>query len=206
MPLQPLIGEELRGVATEFIDYARWIISFLIVYYVIRFFTVSDDAEDQKKEAEWKDRGEKYSEYINDVVQKSKDKNALKSRQLHVTPAEQHIIDSLKSAEEGLDAITDKKYRAYTSKLKSLNSNLDHSIKSLRSARHNFPTTFNINAKISTLAALRDDLNNNLLAPAHLPTTDAALAAGAPRFKTELTKIRDSITPVLDEVKKYVHP
>jgi len=204
MVVEPLIGEGLKGAAIEFVDYGRLIISVMILYYAIRFFTISDEEEDRIVEEQWRERGQKYSDYLVEMKKKSDEKNALKSRRLHVTPAEACLIESRNVSEEVLDAITDHKHKEYIRKIKILDTKLMDSMKALRSSRRQ-PVTFDINVQIAALGVLRN-IVASLLDPVHQPKTDAELKNKATHLTSEVKTVRDGIAPVLDTVKKYISP
>ena len=56
MVMEPLVGTELVGTISEFIDYARLFLSVFVVYYIIRLFTIGGPTAEEKEKA-WKDRG-----------------------------------------------------------------------------------------------------------------------------------------------------
>lgn len=201
MVVEPLIGEGLKGAAIEFIDYARWIISFLIVYYAIRFFTVSTEEEDAKAEREWKERGEQYSEYINKTVQNSKDKDAAKSRHLNIGVAESAILNAMKHAEEALDAKSDAKLRVYKSKITLLHKEIDLALHGLREKRAKFtdPTKFDVNTYIASLQAQRNDVKTKLIDT--MPTTDVQLKAVVEK---DITDVRTALDTVIKAIQKYL--
>ncbi len=203
--VEPLIGQELQGVAVEFIDYARWIISFLIVYYVIRFFTVSDADEDRNAEKEWRDRGEKYSDYINSAIRSSKDKDAARGRHLDVAVGQSALVKVLQTVDETIDAIDDVKLRIFTHKVTLLKKEIDEAMHALRSKRAKIPAAkLDVNVQLAVLQTQRGVLVTAVLAPAIMPTTDAELTARSVRFKTKLKNIRSAIAPVLVAVQDYV--
>ncbi len=201
MAIEPLIGEGLKGAAIEFIDYARWIISFLIVYYAIRFFTVSDEEEDKKAEAEWKERGEKYSEYINQARENSKTKDATKSKHLNIGVAESAILNAMKHAEEALDAKSDVKLRVYKSKITLLHKEIDLALHGLREKRAKFtdPAKFNVNTAIASLQTQRNDVKTKLIDT--MPTTDVLLRAVTEK---DITDVRDGLAAVISSIQTYL--
>ncbi len=200
--VEPLIGTELIGTIGEFLDYARWVVSFFVIYYVIRFFTIGGKSSEEK-EKEWRDRGAEWGGFVRDALEKKKEKDAKKGRSLALARPQAALTNLVgNEADDALDAVHDEKVKQFLSAVKKMDSSIKEGVHGLRAARHGVDAAFTIGAKIATMETVRNEFKTSVID--HLPKTLTEFKARKVVLGAAVTKAKNDSTTVLDEINKYI--
>lgn len=137
------------GTVEEFIDYALVIVALLLIYYVIKFFTIGG-ASRQDKEKEWQERGGKTREWLGEkhkemekkageVKEKKEQEKKIKKRERKLSPIKGFLIRVEKNADElvgHLEKRTDKELEQAKDRLEAVEKDLRSAKKILRAVKH----------------------------------------------------------------------
>ncbi|MBS3127429.1 hypothetical protein J4228_04660 [Candidatus Woesearchaeota archaeon] len=77
-----MVYETVTGTVQEFIDYALTIVSFMIIWYIIKFFWVAPPTKEERKQAEeeWAERGGHLRGWLKEKITEKKKKDEEQER------------------------------------------------------------------------------------------------------------------------------
>jgi len=198
-----VVFEPVLGTVNEFIDYALIIAGIMIIYYIVRFFTVGGPSKETKQEEE-RQRVEQFKGWVGKKTEEHKNKKAAAGRTALLKPASGFIIRVHDNADKATDALDDNSVAGASRAVGRIKDDLKSARRLLRVVRGKVKADKKVHVKelIALVEKMEKDVHDKITLPTDFKAPNWKNLVVEP--KENLEALKTSCGTVLKMIDEFV--